>query len=109
MRTKLLALAVLPLLSLAASAATRTMIQDYTGLDCTVNTDDSTMYAEPSIDSDEVLTLASDTSVHIYGGKQFGPFVAVPSTDEEFARTWLNIKAKGKMGWIQSGLVNCGG
>lgn len=95
---------------LGAAAAPRTMISDYTGLDCTINTDDSILYRDPDVASPKVAKLADMTTVHILGGKQFGPFVAVPSTDEEFARTWLKVRmASGKIAWAQSGSINCGG
>jgi hypothetical protein len=109
MRVRLLVLALLPALSIAAPAATRTMITDFTGLDCAVNSNGGDFYVEPSVDSDMIQQLDDGTEVHILGGKQFGRFIAFPSSDEAFARTWFKIKAKGQIGWIQSGSVNCGG
>lgn len=95
--------------ALKATAAPRTMISDYTGLDCTIN-QDAPVYADPDGGAKTVAKLADQTSVHILGGKQFGPFVAIPGTDEEFARTWLKIRmAGGKIAWIRSGAINCGG
>ena len=100
---------ILALGSLDASAAPRTMISDYTGLDCTTN-EDAAVYADPDAGAKTVAKLADQTSVRILGGKQFGPFVAIPSTDEEFARTWLKIRTPGgKVAWIRSGSINCGG
>jgi hypothetical protein len=106
-----IALAALLFLALStiAPAAQRTTISDFTGLDCAVNSEGGAMHAEPTVDSAKIKSLPDGTEVHVYGGKQFGKFVAVPNTDEEFARTWFKIKAKGAIGWIQSGSVNCGG
>ena len=95
-------------LATPARAAPRTMIADYTGLDCTTNVS-GPVYEKPDVNSHPVANLDSDKTVHILGGKQFGPFVAIPGTDEEFARTWLHIKFGGKTAWIQSGAINCGG
>jgi hypothetical protein len=97
-----------------AEAAPRTMISDYTGLDCSTNAA-ATAYEHPN-DANGVDVIADQTEVHIFGGKQFGKFVAIPNTDAEFARTWLQVarvqadgKPSKKRYWIQSGLVNCGG
>ena len=92
----------------AAQAAPRTMISDYTGLDCATNTA-GFVYEQPNLKSATVTKLDNDVTVHILGGKQFGPFVAIPGTDEEFARTWLHIKFGKTSAWIQSGAINCGG
>jgi hypothetical protein len=104
-----IAVFLLPSLATTAPAAQRTMISDFTGLDCAVNSDGGSLRAEPNVEAAEILSLSDGTEAHIYGGKQFGKFVAIPNSDEEFARTWFRVKAKGVSGWIQSGSINCGG
>ena len=99
-----------------AIAAQRTMISDYTGLACAVNSNGAFMRAQPNEKSPKLKMLADGTQLHILGGRQFGKFVAFPNSDAEFARTWLKVRqldSKGKMTgvtrWVQSGSVNCGG
>jgi hypothetical protein len=92
-----------------ASAGQRTMIREFTGLDCTTNQDTS-IHAKPDIASPAVAKLPDMTPVKILGGKQFGRFVAFPNTDAEFARTWLRLRTRdGQTGWTPSGAINCGG
>jgi hypothetical protein len=108
-RSILSALVMLPALSALAFAAPRTMISDFTGLDCAVNSDGAALHSEPKVESAQIKSLPDGTQVHIYGGKQFGKFVAIPNSDEEFARTWFRVETKGVSGWVQSGSINCGG
>ena len=97
-----------------AHGATRTMISDYTGLDCMTNTA-APVFDHPN-DVNGVDVFEDRIPVHVFGGKQFGKFVAIPNTDAEFARTWLRIarvldngKPSNKRYWVQSGNINCGG
>lgn len=92
-----------------AAAAQRTLITDYTGLDCTINADDTFMYARPTLMSGIVAKLKDLTAIHIHGGKRIGKFVAFPNTDEEFAQIWFEVGTGGKRGWVQASHINCGG
>ena len=92
-----------------AVAAERTLITDYTGLDCATN-QETAITAAPDAKAPLVVKAADQTMVHIMGGKQFGPPVAFPQSDSEWARTWLHVRLAGhKSGWAPAGNVNCGG
>ncbi len=92
-----------------ASATERTMIGEFTGLDCLTN-QEADIRSAPDVASPVLLKLPIETPVKILGGKQFGPFVAFPNTDAEFARIWLHVRTRNsRTGWSQSGVINCGG
>ena len=92
-----------------AGATGRTLVSDYTGLDCATN-QDTAIFALPNLKSAPLFKAADLTEVHILGGTQFGPPVAFPNTDEEWARTWLHVRTKArKVGWAPAGVINCGG
>jgi hypothetical protein len=92
-----------------ASAAQRTMIGEFTGLDCLTN-QEAEVRSTPDVASPVLFKLPNETPVRILGGKQFGAFVAFPNTDAEFARIWFQIRTgDSKIGWSQSGGINCGG
>ena len=97
------------LLATPALAAERTLISDYTGLDCATNQETAINFA-PDAKAKLVVKAAEQTPVHVMGGKQFGPPVAFPQSDSEWARTWLHVRLAGrKSGWVLAGTVNCGG
>jgi hypothetical protein len=96
-------------LAAPAGAADRTLIEDYSGRDCATN-QATPIYSAPDLASKPVLEAADQTPVHVIGGKQFGPPVAFPYTDAEWARTWLHVRLPArKLGWAPAGVVNCGG
>ena len=109
-------LKILAALAIAAAGASggvcaprRTMIKEFSGLDC-LTSQEAEVRAAPDTGSPVLAKLPFETPVKILGGKQFGRFVAFPNTDAEFARTWLQISARdGRTGWVQSGGINCGG
>jgi hypothetical protein len=98
---------LIALIALPAGAAERTLINDSTGHDCTVN-QDTVLYVVPDLKARVVTKLAELTVVHVVGGRQFGPPVAYPNTEDEFARTWLQVHTRDrKAGWAPSGVITC--
>jgi len=95
------------LIALPAAAADRTLITDSIGHDCTIN-QDTVLYVGPDLKARVATKLAELTVVHVIGGRQFGPPVAYPNTEDEFARTWLQVRTRDrKAGWAPSGVVTC--
>ncbi len=99
--------ALVALIAFPAGAAERTLITDSTGHNCTINQDTS-LYVGPDLKARVATKLAEQTVVHVVGGRQFGPHVAYPNTEDEFARTWLQVRAPDrKMGWTPSAVITC--
>jgi hypothetical protein len=95
------------LIAFPARPAERTLITDSTGHNCTVN-QDTVLYVGPDLKARVATKLAELTAVRVIGGRQFGPPVAYPNTEDEFARTWLQVRTRDrKSGWAPSGVVTC--
>ena len=90
----------------AAGAAGRTYIGEVTGLECVTN-QAAALLTGPG--GDQLGAVPEDQPVKILGGKVIGKPVAFPNTDDEWNRTWFQIRSKGKTGWVNAGTVNCGG
>ena len=108
MRRRQLALVALVALSAPAGATQSTIIEDYAMRDCTIN-QDTFIYALPNVKSSIVAKTPEMTQIHILGGQEFGPPIAFPHTEEEYARVWFHVRtAERKVGWAASNFINCG-
>ena len=97
------------LIASPAHATQRTLITDLTGRNCMIN-QDTELYVQPDLKARVAAKTPELTEVHIIGGKQFGPPIAFPMTDDEFARTWLEVRTPDrKIAWAPSAVVDCGG
>ena len=70
-----------------AGAKERTLITDYTGLDCTRSTKQRRLSPRRVRRRSRWRDSADLTQVHVLGGKQDPPNVAFPNSDAEWART----------------------
>jgi len=110
----MLTLCALLLLTASAGAAPRTMISDYTGLDCTTNAPAPAF--EKAGDVNGVDVFEDATPIHIFAGKAIGMSKPFPDTDDEFKRVWFRVARVQENGkpsktsyWMQSFYINCGG
>lgn len=102
--------ALVALLVVAApiGATERTIIEDYAMRDCTID-QDTVLYALPNLKSAIVAKTPALTGIHILGGQEFGPPIAFPHTEEEYARIWFHVRTlERKVGWAPSSVINCG-
>jgi hypothetical protein len=99
--------ALVALIAFSAGAAERTLITDSTGHNCSIN-QDTNLYVGPDLKARVASKLAEQTVVHVVGGRQFGPPVAYPNTEDDFARTWLQVRTPDrKVGWATSAAITC--
>ena len=102
------ALVALVLLAGPAGATQSTLIQEETSRNCTID-QDTVLRALPNVQAAVAAKAPALTQVHILGGQEFGPPVAFPHTEEEYARVWFHVRTdERKVGWAQSNVVDCG-